>query len=117
MSKSELEEEFLALFHSMQRIHQIRLPEPEREYIFARPRKWRFDFAWPDLDVAVEIDGGIWSGGRHASPQGLIAQYDKQNAATIRGWKVLRLSSNHLKDAHGTFDLLLYAMGAMEVES
>jgi hypothetical protein len=37
---------------------------PTREYVFAPPRKWRFDFAWPDIKLAVEINGGIWNNGR-----------------------------------------------------
>src|SRR5687768_16750315 len=28
-------------------------------------RRWRFDFAWPELKVAVECDGGTFTGGRH----------------------------------------------------
>jgi very-short-patch-repair endonuclease len=117
MSKSALEDDFLLLFRLGCIKHRVRLPYPEREFRFAPPRKWRFDFAWPDLMVAVEIDGGIWSGGRHANPLGLIQQYDKQNAAQVRGWKVLRLSSQHLKNPDETFDLLLYALGALEVDA
>jgi len=38
-------------------------PEPVREYRFHPKRKWRFDFAWPDCQVAVEIEGGVWRAG------------------------------------------------------
>ena len=116
MSKSELEAEFLALYGSMQRLHNIELSWPEREHVFAPPRRWRFDFAWPELKLAIEIDGGIWSGGRHTNGAALVKQYDKQNAAAIRGWRVLRLTDRHLRDQHACFDLLLMAMGALEVE-
>jgi len=34
------------------------LPEPEREYRFHPRRKWRFDAAWPDAKLAVEVEGG-----------------------------------------------------------
>ena len=40
-----------------QQILALGLPEPEREYQFDEARKWKFDFAWPEKRVAVEIDG------------------------------------------------------------
>ena len=38
-----------------------------REYRFHPDRKWRSDFCWPAEDVRlfVEIEGGIWTDGRH----------------------------------------------------
>lgn len=43
------------------------LPAPVAEYRFHETRKWRFDHAWPDRKLALEIDGGVWQngGGRH----------------------------------------------------
>ncbi len=40
-------------------IKRTGLPKPAREYRFHRERRWRFDFAWPDYKVAVEVEGGI----------------------------------------------------------
>ncbi len=34
------------------------LDVPEKHYRFHLKRKWEFDFAWPKLMVAVEVDGG-----------------------------------------------------------
>lgn len=31
----------------------------QREYRFAPKRLWRFDFAWPELALALEIEGGV----------------------------------------------------------
>ena len=68
------------------------LPTPVREYRFAPPRRWRFDFAWLDVGVmvALEIDGGVWTGGRHGRGKGFIADQEKLNEAAILGWKVIR---------------------------
>jgi hypothetical protein len=53
-------------------------------------RRWRFDFAWPGQRVALEVEGGVFSRGRHVRPQGFIADCEKYNAAAIQGWRVLR---------------------------
>ena len=41
--------------------------EPTREYRFAPPRRWRFDFAWVDRKIAFEIEGGTWVSGDRKS--------------------------------------------------
>ena len=35
------------------------LPPPVAEHRFHETRRWRFDFAWPDHRVALEIAGGV----------------------------------------------------------
>jgi very-short-patch-repair endonuclease len=67
---------------------------PVREYVFARPRKWKFDFAFPEQKIAVEIEGGIWRGGRHNRATGYETDLEKYNAAVLLGWRVLRYSTD-----------------------
>ena len=62
----------------------------EREHRFHPTRKWRFDFAWPEFLVALEIEGGLWSKGRHVNPQGFISDCEKYNEASSLGWAVIR---------------------------
>lgn len=47
--------------------------------------------------VAVELEGGVWSGGRHTRGRGFIEDCDKYNAATGLGWAIFRFTSEHLK--------------------
>jgi len=61
-----------------------------RELHFAPDRQWRFDFSFPAKKVAVEVEGGIWSGGRHTRPQGFLGDMEKYNRAIELGWAVLR---------------------------
>ncbi len=73
------------------------LPEPQREFLFHKRRKWRFDLAWPDLLIAVEVEGGIWTGGRHVRGEGYEADCEKYNEAQLAGWMVLRFTPGMIK--------------------
>ncbi len=75
-----------------------RLPEPEREHVFAKPRRWRFDFAWPARKLAAEVEGGTWVRGRHSRGAGMRKDADKYNQAAIMGWYVLRFTGDMVKD-------------------
>lgn len=74
------------------------LPLPEREYRFLPPRRWRFDLAWPPRKLAAEIEGGTWITGRHSRGSGMRSDAEKYNAATLAGWKVLRFTSDMVRD-------------------
>ena len=74
------------------------LPAPIREYCFAPPRRWRFDLAWPSLRLALEIEGGVWTGGRHVRGVGFERDAEKYNAATLAGWRVLRVTTGMIRD-------------------
>ena len=71
-------------------------PEPVAEYRFHRDRRWRFDFAWPDVRCAVEIDGGAFTRGRHTRGKGFEADLEKMNEATLLGWRVFRFTPQML---------------------
>lgn len=70
---------------------------PVREFCFAPPRRWRFDFAWPTACVAVEIEGGSWMQGRHTRGAGYARDCEKYNAAVMAGWRVLRFTGEMLR--------------------
>ncbi len=74
------------------------LPEPEAEFAFTTLRLWRFDFAWPERKIAVEIEGGTWSGGRHVRGKGFENDCTKYNSAAILGWTVLRVTTAMVRD-------------------
>jgi very-short-patch-repair endonuclease len=82
-------------------LHQLRaarVPAPEREYRFHATRKWRFDFAWPEVRLAVEVDGGTWTGGRHTRGKGYREDCVKMADALLAGWRVLRVVPPQVKD-------------------
>ena len=71
--------------------------EPVRQYRYSPHRKWAFDFAWLDRKLAVEVDGGTWSGGRHTRGAGYEKDSEKMNAANLLGWTCLRYTSTMVR--------------------
>jgi very-short-patch-repair endonuclease len=88
MAKSNLEELLLLL------IRAEGLPEPEREFMFAKSigRRWRLDFAYPEKRIGIEVQGGIYVRGAHSRGTGLERDYEKLNAAQMLGWDVYQFS-------------------------
>jgi hypothetical protein len=84
--RSEPDPVFLAL------CAEAGLPAPECEHRFHPDRKWRFDFAWPEHRVALEVEGGVWvrGGGRHNRGSGYLRDMAKYNEAARLGWVVVR---------------------------
>lgn len=82
---------------------RLRLPPWDEELHFAESigRRWRFDFAWPDRMLAVEIDGGAFSGGRHTRGLGFVEDCRKLTQAALMGWRVLRFTAGDLNDHNG----------------
>jgi len=75
----------------------------EREYRFDPSRRWRFDFMvetpWEEVpfDLAVEVEGGAWSGG-HKRGTAADTDCEKSNTAAIAGWTVLRFTPAMVED-------------------
>ncbi len=77
-------------------LRSVGLPAPIREHRFHAIRRWRFDYAWPEQRVALEVDGGVWTGGRHTRGAGFIKDMEKLNTATVAGWRVVRVVPSKL---------------------
>lgn len=86
-------------------IQQAGIPEPALEHRFHPVRKWRFDLAWPEAKVALEIEGGVWVQGRHTRGSGFEADLEKYNVAQLMGWMVLRYSTGQIKAGEHLPDL------------
>jgi hypothetical protein len=74
----------------------VGLPEPEAEYRFHPTRKWRIDWYWQGPKVGLEIDGGIWTGGRHTRGAGWLKDAEKLNAAAAAGIRMLRATPSQV---------------------
>lgn len=86
------------IFDGQLRLYGVQIPPHTREHKFHPTRKWKFDFAWPEHKVAVEVDGATWVGGRHTRGAGYRKDCEKLNEAILLGWKVFRVTSDMVKD-------------------
>ena len=79
-------------------VRKWKLPPPVRELVFHHGRRWRFDFAWPDWKLAVEIEGIVYQGmgGRHQRAAGFKADLEKYFTAAVDGWTVIRVPPDWL---------------------
>lgn len=60
-------------------------------------KDWRIDFAFIAEKIAVEVEGGTWTGGRHTTGSGFEGDCFKYNALTLMNWKVLRFTGGAIK--------------------
>lgn len=81
----------------LSQIRRERLPEPVREYGFHPTRQWRLDFAWPVHKVACEVEGGVYSGGRHVRGAGFEEDCVKYNELAVMDWALIRVTPTHIQ--------------------
>lgn len=82
-----------------QQILDAELPEPRIQYNLFGDRR-RFDFAWPDgaRRLAVEVQGGTFSGGAHVRGVRYRQDVEKHNDAVLLGWRVFWFTSGMIDD-------------------
>ena len=67
-----------------------------KEHRFHPTRRWRIDFAFLDIKLACEIEGGVFNYGRHIRPTGFLKDMEKYSALTEMGWRLLRYEPKHI---------------------
>ena len=91
--KSEWEEKFWA------QIVEAGIPRPIRQFEFAKciGRKYRSDYGWVDEKLLVELDGGLYIGGRHSTGIGRENDMERDAISCALGWKLMRFSPRHVR--------------------
>lgn len=64
----------------------------KKEHQFAKPRKFRFDFAIEEEKIAIEYDGLNSEKSGHTTLVGFTSDTEKINLAISLGWRVLRFT-------------------------
>ena len=75
------------------------------EFRFHSERKWRADFRIDGYPILIEVEGGIWSQGRHTRGKGFEGDCEKYNQAAILGYHVLKGSTQQVKSGKLVADI------------
>jgi very-short-patch-repair endonuclease len=102
-NQSDLEEAVVGLC----RLH--RLPAPTRQYRAVPARRWKWDLAWPDHSLLMEVDGGTFVYGGHNRGVRIDGDAEKQSAAAALGWRCMRVTK-HMIDSGRAIELLEEAL-------
>ena len=73
------------------------LPVPVPEFRFAPPRRWRFDWAWPEHLLALERNGGVFIRGKHSRGKGQLNDFEKWTEAAALGWRIIHCVPDDLE--------------------
>ncbi len=92
---------------------EVAKPRLVRQALLIPDRQFRFDFAFPDAMVAVELDGGLYTDGGHSRGRAIEEQYLKRNSAARLGWCVLCYGTRRLeREMHLIVDEVLAVIQA-----
>lgn len=87
------------------------LSPPAVQFVFAPPRRFRSDFAWPDRRLLVECEGGVWNQGKHGRGSGVETDCDKSRHVAAHGYRVFRVTRKSLdENPHEIVRLLRLAL-------
>ena len=89
--------EQVAKLQAETKLHLQGLPPYVAEHRFHPTRRWRFDYCWPELKIAVEVHGGTYTNGRHTRGGGFTVDREKMNEAAICGWTVIEVTSAQVR--------------------
>ena len=71
----------------------MKFPPYQREYRFIASRKYRLDFAWPEVKFGIEVDGAV-----HRIKSRFHSDREKQALALLAGWRILPVTGKHVRD-------------------
>lgn len=73
-------------------IKRAGLPQPECELVVGKNGEYRLDFCWPELLLAIEVDGWMY----HSSLAAFYGNKSRKNTLTIEGYAVLEYTWIHV---------------------
>ena len=81
-------------------------PSVVPEYSFYPARKWKSDYAIVEHKILIEIEGGVWTQGRHTRGEGYSDDLIKYNMANKLGFMLLRYTPQQLGELEADMEEL-----------
>ena len=106
---AEMRNQFAATFEATWRL--LGGPELETEHVFHPERKWRADYLHRPSMTIIELEGGVYSKGRHTRAGGFIEDCFKYNAATMLNYRLIRIGTG-MATAHYLQQIIDYLEAA-----
>ncbi len=73
-------------------IKKAGLPQPDCELIVGKNGEYRLDFCWPELMLAIEVDGWLY----HSSLDAFHGNKSRKNILTLEGYAILEYTWIHV---------------------
>lgn len=97
----------------LNRLERAGLPAPVLQYRIVPGRQFRWDAAYVDAKVAIEVQGGVWSNGSHVRGSGVQRDCLKASMAAALGWRCLPVTREMIEDGTAVA-LIAQALGLEE---
>jgi hypothetical protein len=81
----------------------------DRQVRVCSDRKWMLDFLVQphgQAGIAIEVNGGTWTQGRHSRGSGQASDYEKLNRCTLLGYRVPVYSTEQVTRGMAISDVL-----------
>jgi len=98
------------------RLVRAGLPTGVGQHPVVTGRQFRFDRAWPEHMVAVEVQGGVWTNGAHSRGSGVQRDCLKLSMAAAVGWRVLPVTREMIESGSAV-ELIAQALGVIDVHT
>ena len=79
-------------------IVEAMLPEPERDALYLKGRKFRADFLWRKQKVVAEVQGGTYQHMGHSTGKGLERDYTKCDLSMLAGFRYFQFSKEMIEN-------------------
>lgn len=81
----------------LKKLRRAGLPEGTAQVRGIPGRRFAFDRAWPDHKVAVDVQGAIYTKGKHSSGVGIERDTEKACLAALAGWTYLPVTEKQIE--------------------
>lgn len=111
---AEMKKQFAATFEANWRL--LNGPELEKEHYFNPERGYRNDYLHRPTMTLIELEGGVFTKGRHVRPVGFIDDCVKYNQAAMMGYRIIRIPTG-FATAHYLQQIIAYLAATGERQS